>query len=201
MDIVVGILAIIVLVGIALVAYGVTIGSLLFGHRLPWLWFALAVFQFVSKMVSVALYRESDTLRGLVALGAAMMVAVLGFFAQRRFQNVVLVLGGFLGAGLITIQVLGPLLNPAPQWLVMGFLVAFGIAGAIWARTNPRTATIVLSALVGAGILTSNLVDLMGIDEAHRFQVQAILALAGIAFQMWRTRRKQGAALPQSQGA
>jgi hypothetical protein len=108
--------------------------------------------------------------------------------------------GGFLAAGLTAIQVLGPLLNPLPQWLVIALLVAAGVGGAIWTRTNQDTATIVLSAMIGAGILTDQLVTLLQIDEASRFQVYAVVALIGIGFQVWRERRERRSALSQVQG-
>jgi hypothetical protein len=200
MSTVIGVLALVVLLGLIVVHYGVTIGALAFGRKVPWLWFTLAVFMFVSKLLSVALFKETDTVRGLVSLAGAVVAAVMAWLLQRRLQNVVLVVGGFLGAGLIIIQVLGPLLNPAPQWLVLGFLFVGGIAGAVWACRDRSTATIVLSALIGAGVLSSELIDLMGIDEPHRFQVLAVLALVGIGIQTWLRRREMGAAATQAQG-
>ena len=98
-------------------------------------------------------------LRALASLAAGFLAAGLALLLQRRFPGAVLVVGGFLAAGLTIIQVLGPLLNPLPQWLVIALLVAVGIAGALWTRTNRDTATIVLSALIGAGVLTDELVD------------------------------------------
>lgn len=195
-----GVLALLVLLGLVVVHYGVTIGALAFGRRFPWLWFTLAVYMFVSKVLSVALFTQTDTIRGLVSLGGAVVAAVLAWLLQRRFQSVVLAVGGFLGAGLIIIQVLGPLLNPAQQWMVLGLLVAGGIAGAFWAWRDRDTATIVLSALIGAGVLSNELVDLMGIDEPHRFQVLVILALAGVGFQTWRKRRELSVAAAPAQG-
>lgn len=200
MEVVTEILALIVLVGLVVMIYGGAIAALLAGRKLPWIWFALAMFELVTKIVSVALYREVDSVRGIAALSGAVLAAVLALLVQRRFGNVVLVVGGFLATGLIVVQVLGPLLNPAPEWLVLGLMVATGVAGAIWARANPSAATIVFSALVGAGILADTLVDTMGIDEAHRFQVYALLALIGVGVQVWTRRREQGAALPQAQG-
>ena len=153
------------------------------------------------KVVQVALYRETDGLRALASLAVGFLAAGLALLLQRRFPGVVLVVGGFLAAGLTIIQVLGPLLNPFPQWLVIALLVAGGIAGALWTRTNQDTATIVLSALIGAGVLADLLVDAMGVDETLRFQVYAVLALAGIGFQVWRERRERRGAPPQAQGA
>ena len=127
----------------------------------------------------------------------------LGWRSWRNaaFPSAVLLVGGFLAAGLTIIQVLGPLLNPLPQWLVIAILVAGGIAGALWTRTNPDTATIVLSALIGAGVLTDEIVTLMQIDEASRFQVYAVIALIGMGFQFWQERRERKRASSQAQGA
>jgi hypothetical protein len=201
MQIVIGILALAVIIALLVVQIGGAIGALLFGRRLPWIWFALAVLQLVSKVVAVALYRETDAVRAVTSLVAGFLAAGLAILLQRRFRAAVLMVGGFLAAGLTLIQALGPLLNPLPQWAVIALLVAAGMAGAIWTRTNQDTATIVLSALIGAGVLADLLVDAMGIDETLRFQVYMILALIGIGFQVWMERRQRRAATRQAEGA
>jgi hypothetical protein len=200
MQIAIGFLALIVIVALLVINIGGAIGALFFGRRLPWIWFALAVLELVSKVVAVALYRETDAIRAGASLAAGFLAAGLALLLQRRFPGAVLILGGFLAAGLTIIQVLGPLLNPLPQWLVIAILASGGIAGAIWTRTNRDTATIVLSAMIGAGVLTDQVVNLMQIDEASRFQVYAVIALAGIGFQLWRERREKSNAPPQEQG-
>jgi hypothetical protein len=200
MDAVIIFLALAVVIALIVVQIGGAIGALFFGRKLPWIWFALAVLVLVMKVVQVALYRETDGYRAIASLAAGFLAAGLALLLQRRFSSVVLVVGGFLAAGLTIIQVLGPLLNPFPQWLVITILVAGGIAGALWTRTNRDTATIVLSALIGAGVLTDEIVDLMQIDEASRFQVYAVLALIGIGFQFWQERRERKRA-SQAQGA
>jgi hypothetical protein len=153
------------------------------------------------KVTHVALYRDSDGIRAIASLVAGFLAAGLAFLAHRRFPQAVLLVGGFLATGLTIIQVLGPLLNPFPQWLVIAILVAGGVAGALWTRTNQDTATIVLSALIGAGVLTDEVVDLMQIDEASRFQVYAVIALMGMGFQFWQERRERKRVSSQAQGA
>jgi len=189
------------IIALIVVQIGGAIGALFFGRKLPWIWFALAALVLAMKVVQVALYRETDGLRALASLAVGFLAAGLALLLQRRFPGVVLVVGGFLAAGLTIIQVLGPLLNPLPQWLVIAILVAGGIAGAIWTRTNQDTATIVLSALIGAGVLTDEIVTLMQIDETSRFQVYAVIALIGMGFQFWQERRQRRAAPPRAQGA
>jgi hypothetical protein len=201
MEIVIGILALAVIIALIVVQIGGAIGALFFGRKLPWIWFALAVLVLVMKVVQVALYRETDGFRAIASLAAGFLAAGLALLLQRRFSSVVLVVGGFLAAGLTIIQVLGPLLNPFPQWLVITILVAGGIAGALWTRTNRDTATIVLSALIGAGVLTDEIVTLLQIDEASRFQVYAVIALIGMGFQFWQERRERKRASSQAQGA
>jgi hypothetical protein len=188
-------------IALIVVQIGGAIAALFFGRKLPWIWFALAVLVLVMKIVQVALYRETDGYRAIASLAAGFLAAGLALFLQRRFSSVVLLVGGFLAAGLTIIQALGPLLNPLPQWLVITILVAGGIAGALWTRTNRDTATIVLSALIGAGVLTDEIVTLMQIDEASRFQVYAVLALIGMGFQFWQERRERKRASSQAQGA
>jgi hypothetical protein len=201
MDVIVGILALLVIFGLIVVEVGGSIAALFFGRKLPWIWFALAVLEVASKVLAVALYRETDAIRAGVSLAGGFLAAGLALLLQRRFPAVVLVIGGFLAAGLTIIQVLGPLLNPLPQWLVIALLVAGGIAGALWTRTNQDTATIVLSALIGAGVLTDEIVTLMQIDETSRFQVYAVIALIGMGFQFWQERRQRRAAPPRAEGA
>jgi hypothetical protein len=201
MQVVIGILAIIVIIALVVVQLGGAIGALFFGRKLPWIWFALAVLQVVAKVGMVALYRDTDAIRAGVSLVAGLLAAGLALLLQRRFPAPVLVVGGFLAAGLTTIQLLGPLLNPLPQWLVIALLVAVGIAGAIWTRTNRDAANIVLSAMIGAGVLTGEIIRLMQIDETSRFQVYAVLALLGMGFQFWRERRERRRASSQPQGA
>lgn len=189
------------IVAVIVVEIGGAIGALFFGRKLPWIWFALAVLELVAKVVHIAFYRQTDGVRALASLAAGFVAAGLAILLQRRFRSAVLLAGGFLAAGLTLIQALGPLLNPLPQWTVITLLVAAGIAGALWTRTNQDTATIVLSGLIGAGVLADLLVDAMGIDETLRFQVYVILALIGIGFQVWMERRERRAAARQAEGA
>jgi hypothetical protein len=200
METFIGILALIVIIALLVVNLGGAIGALFFGRKLPWIWFALAVLEVVTKVLSVALYRETDAIRAGVALAGGIVAAILALLLQRRFPRLVLAIGGFLAASLTVVQVLGPLLNPAPQWFVIGMLVAAGIAGAVWTRTNQGPATIVLSALIGAGVLTDNVVSSLQIDEASRFQVYAVIALIGIGFQLWQERRARRRAPARVQG-
>jgi hypothetical protein len=174
---------------LALVRLGGGFVSLFFGRKLTWLWVALAVYNIVSRGLAVGLYRETDFTRLMTAMVVGIVAAVAAVFLARRFPRAVLAVGGFLAGGLISVQALGPLLNPFPEWLVIGFLVALGIAGGVWAVRNPDSAGIVLSALVGAGIMASMLMNLLQLDESVRLQVYLLLALAGIAFQYWRERR------------
>ena len=201
MDTIIGILVIAVIIALVVVDIGGAIGALFFGRKLPWIWFALATLELVGKVTAVALYRETDAIRAGATLAAGFLAAGLALLLQRRFPGAVLIVGGFLAAGLTIIQALGPLLNPFPQWLVIAILVAGGIAGAIWSFSNRDTATIVLSALIGAGVLTDEIVTLMQIDEASRFQVYAVLALIGMGFQFWQERRERRRTSSQAQGA
>lgn len=177
------------------------IAALFFGRKFPWIWFALAVMVVSMKVTQVALFRQTDGIRGITSLVVGFIAACLALVLQRRFTTAVLLVGGFFAAGLTVIQVLGPLLNPAPQWLVITILVLSGVAGAVWTRVNRPTATIVLSALIGAGVLADLIVDALQIDETLRFQVYAVLALIGIGFQFWRERRGQRGQPEQAGGA
>ena len=182
------------LLRLALIAFTIfqviaALGALVLGRKWPWLWFALAVMTLAGNVVKVALYRETDGLRSLASLAAGILAAVIAFALHRRFTAVVLAIGGFLAAALGAVAALGPLLNPAPEWLVFALLLAAGIAGAWWTRAHPDPATVVLSAFIGGGVLGDLLVDAMNIDEASRFQVHVVLALIGIGCQVWLERR------------
>ncbi len=181
-----------VALGLAQLVGGVA--ALLFGRKLTWLWVVLAAYGFVSRALLVALYRETDNTRTLIGLAGGAVAAVIAMLVMRRFPKLVFAVGGFLAAGLTMIQLFGPLLDPAPDWMVIGILLAAGFAGGAWAVRFPETAGIILSALVGATVLTAFLVDLMDIDEASRFQVQMVLALSGMGFQFWRQHRASVAA-------
>lgn len=174
--------------------------ALLFGHRLPWLWFTLAVYAVADKAVSVMLYKEIDAIRWAGAIGVALLAAGLALLAQRRFPAITFILGGFIAGGILAVMMLGPLLNPAPEWLALTVLAAAGIAGAVWTQRNPAPAGVVLSALVGAAVFADYVVDTLNIEEAARFQVYALLALAGIGVQVW-LQRRPAAAVGQAKGA
>ena len=137
---------------LALFQFGGGFVSLFFGRRLTWFWVALAVYTMISRGLLVALYREDDFTRMMGAMVAGTVVAVAAAILARRFPKAVLATGGFLAGGLISIEALGPLLKPFPEWLVIGTLVALGIAGGGWAVRHPDSAGTVLSALVGAGL-------------------------------------------------
>ena len=132
------------LLNLALVAFTAAqvagaLGALFFGRKLQWLWFALAVMTFSDNVVKVALFRETDGLRSLASLAAGLLAALVAIAIHRRFTGIVIAVGGFLAAALGAVQMLGPLLNPAPEWFVFTILIAAGIAGAVWTRTNrPR---------------------------------------------------------------
>jgi hypothetical protein len=178
-----------------------SIVSLFFGSKRTWLWVALAAYNYASRALGVALYRETDGIRYIAAILAGVAAAIVAVMLARRFPKAVLAVGGFLAGGLIFIQLLGPLLNPAPDWLVIGILVGAGMLAGYWAVRNAEMTGIVLSALVGAGMLSSLLVELMGFEEAVRFQVYIVLALIGIGFQTWRERRADRVVMAGQEGA
>ena len=186
---------------IALVRFGGGFVSLFFGRRLTWLWVALAIYNIVSRGLAVGLYRETDFTRLIAAVIAGLAAAVAAALLARRFPKAVLAVGGFLAGGLISVQALGPLLNPFPEWLVISLLVGAGFLSGAWAMRNPDNAGIVLSALVGAGIMTTVMMNWLQLEESVRLQVYVVLALAGIGFQFWRERRTTASAVIQIPGA
>jgi hypothetical protein len=189
-------LALLTVIGFAILALARLVGgvvALFFGGKMRWLWAALAAYNFVSKALLVALYREPDLTRAIGSLAIGVLAAVAAIVLARLFPKAVLVVGGFLASAMIVVQAFGPLLNPAPEWLVLGITVAAGVVGVRLALRYTEVAEIVMSALVGAGIMASALTDTMHIDESLRFQVYIVLALVGIGFQLWRTRRAAAA--------
>jgi hypothetical protein len=193
--------ALLSVLALVLVRFGGGFISLFFGRRLTWLWVALAVYNIVSRGLAVGLYRETDFTRLATALVVGIVAAFVAVLLARRFPRAVLAVGGFLASGLIAVQALGPLLNPFPEWLVISLLVGAGFLGGAWAVRNRDSAGIVLSALVGAGIMTTVLMNWLQLEETVRLQVYAVLALAGIGFQFWRERRTTASATIQIPGA
>jgi len=98
MDAVIIFLLIAAVIALIVVQIGGAIGALFFGRKLPWIWFALAALELASKVVQVALYRETDGLRALASLAAGFLAAGLALLLQRRFPGAVLVAGGALRA-------------------------------------------------------------------------------------------------------
>ncbi len=177
------------LVLLALVRLAGGVVALFFGAKLRWLWVALAAYNFVSKALRVVLYREPDLTRVAVSFVAGVLAAGAAILLSRHFSKAILVIGGFLAGGMILVQAFGPLLTHAPEWLVLGIMAAAGILGVRLALRYTEVTEVVLSALVGAGIVAATLTELMHIDENGRFQVYVLLALIGVGFQLWRTRR------------
>jgi MFS family permease len=166
--------------------------SLLFGRRLTWLWVALATFAFFSRAVSLLLFRETVLLRIAAMLAGGLLAAMLALLLSRRYPKATLLVGGFLAAGFTAVQLFGPLLNPFPEWIVIGVLVFSGIVGSVWTNNNPELAGMILSAFIGASLLTSNLMENLDLIESLRFQVLMAVTLIGIVFQLWRRGVKSG---------
>jgi hypothetical protein len=166
--------------------------SLLFGRRLTWLWVALATFAFVSRAVSLLLFRETVLIRVAAMLVGGLLATVLALLLSRRYPRATFIVGGFLATGFTAVQLFGPLLNPFPEWIVIGVLVLSGVSGAAWTLNNPELAGLILSTFVGASLLTSNLMENLDLVESLRFQVLMAITLIGIVFQLWRLRVRSG---------
>lgn len=196
-------LVILTTLGVILVSVAQYIGSiiaLLFGRRLTWLWVALAVFGFVSRIVIVGLYRETILIRAFSMLAGGVLAAVIAVILNRRFPKAFLAIGGFVASASTAIQLFGPLLNPFPEWVVMSALAIAGVVGSYWILRNPDLAGVVLSAFIGASMLTSNLMNNLDLPESSRFQVLMAITLIGISFQLWRERRAKAKEEPALKG-
>jgi hypothetical protein len=167
--------------------------TIFFGRKLHWLWIGFLAFLLGERIVSFALFRDTDLLRFSSAAGAGLILAVLAV----RFRRVAVVVGGFLAAGLLAVTVFGRFLPIVPIWLALTLLVGAGIPGAVFAWRRPELALIWLSAIWGS---------LAGVTLARMFTRYSplldvlaflILASAGIWVQMRQWRRETAPASAQ----
>jgi Domain of unknown function (DUF4203) len=169
-----------------LVAFLLGVVLLVLGRRLFWLFVGLVGFFTVYRASLDSLHLHPSGLRLALALAAGLFGVLLAIFVQR----VAVAVAGFLVGGALAASFLGFDLGhalTAPPWVAVIVLVV-GIVAAFLALRLFDLALIVLSALVGAGLVA---------DAAHwagpsRLALVLLLALAGMAVQAGWTARRAG---------
>ncbi len=154
---------------------------LFFGQRLYWLFVGGVGF-------IVGMHLAAQWMAGQpewMILAAAVLAGVIGAVLAIFFQRVAIGVGGFLAGGYLAQIALADLVGTAsPQAAGIAFIVG-GVVVAILAVVFLDWALIVISALVGAGLISHWMVS----DALLRSVVLAVLFLAGAAVQALMLRR------------
>lgn len=152
------------------------------GRRLFWLFVALTGFLVGAELADDIFIVHSTLLVVLVALGAGLLGAIVAIFAQR----LAFALGGFFAGAyiaLVTVQSFGA------HGFVEVFFLLGGIAGALLSLLLMDVAIVVLSSLVGAGVI----VDAIRVGGAQGFLAFTALVTTGILIQAKYTKKVVGA--------
>lgn len=149
--------------GLALIVVAAVGGfiSLFAGRRYYTLWLGLAVYFFMLRVLDLALFRLPQAARDWGGLLIAALVVVVVYVFRGRLARYVPTIGGFIVSALITERLLAILYPEAGKFLFAGLLLVGGLAGVFLFLKlfDVDEAIIVLSALWGAGFLSSKLAD------------------------------------------
>jgi hypothetical protein len=135
-----------------MILVNILLGSLLllFGRRLFWAFVAVAGFLVGVEVATVVLEAQPVWVQILAGVGVGLLGAIVAVIAQRLGFALL----GFYAVGYLS-MIAGESL--APQWNPLVWFVVGGIAGAIVAAIIMDRALIVLSSLVGAAAVVSDL--------------------------------------------
>jgi len=154
--------------------------ALILGRRLFWLFVGVVGFALGFAFATEFFQGQPDWLIVVIALGVGLLGALLAVFVQQIAIGV----AGFIGGGYITLTVVNALgWDPGPTaWLP--FLIG-GIVGLVLIITLFDWALIVLSSLVGAGLI----IEAIQLREPVEVALFVVLVAVGIVVQaglMWR---------------
>lgn len=157
------------------------IGLLVFGRKLFWLFVGLIGFAWGIHVATRFFPGQPEW----IVLAIALMAGVFGALIAVFLQWLAVGLSGFLAGGYIAVRLLhvAGLTTGNMYWII--FLIG-GIIGLILIIILFSWALIILSSLVGAGLITENL----GVSHSGALILFFVLVIAGILIQarLMRTR-------------
>jgi hypothetical protein len=159
---------------------------LVLGRRLYWLFVAAAGFLYGLELAPRLLPGQSQTMIVIIALGLALLGALLAVVATK----VALGVTGFVAAGGIVAVILQHLAIESGV-IVLGIYFIAGIIGAVLFLLLFNAALIVLSSLAGAYLVVLGAEQLRLISPAPETALVIVLAVVGIVVQArpWRSRK------------
>jgi hypothetical protein len=160
---------------------------LLIGRRLFWLLIATLGFLFAFSLVQRLAPESAEPLHWVLAIGAGLLGAVLAIFAQQLAVGA----AGMLFGGYTTLWILERYGVDLGNWEWVA-LIAGGVIGAVLALAVLETALVVLSSILGAGLIVGAS-RLEGLPAAVLF---AVLVIVGVAVQMGSKDRGRPARKP-----
>jgi hypothetical protein len=158
---------------------------LVLGRRLYWLFVAVIGFVYGLELAPRLLPEQSQTVILLIALGLAVVGAVVAVVGTK----IVLGMTGFVAGGGIAMLLLQNVIDSSLVATVI-YLVA-GVIGAVLFLLLFDTALIVLSSLAGAGLIVASGERLLGISPSAGTVLIIVLTAVGIAIQAHLLRRRR----------
>jgi len=146
---------------------GITL--LLFGRKLFWLFVAVAGFIVGVEFAAMFLADKPQWVLLLVGIAAGSLGALVAIFAQR----IAFALAGFYAGTFLTLLLTQPFISSE---VILIFLLAGGVIGAILSAWILDPALIILSCLIGAGAI----VKALGTGQLLSAVIFVMLVAAGI---------------------
>jgi LmbE family N-acetylglucosaminyl deacetylase len=164
--------AVLILLALAVLSGGLI--ALFAGRRLYPVWLGFATYFFISRILDLALFRYSDTVRNWGGLIIAILIVVVVVLQRDRVIKFVPPLGGFIVGAMIAERLLGFIYPESGKFLFFAILVVGGLIGYYLFRKllDFDDALIVLSALWGASYVSKSLFDIVDV-----FLISALGAL------------------------
>lgn len=155
------------------------------GKKLYWL--LVAVVGFMIGLILATQYIQLDPpwLIYIVAFGAGLIGAVLGFYVQK----LAIALGGFIVSGYGAVYLAGLLGIKAEPFNWMAFIIG-GIIGLLLVASMFDWALYILSAWAGSTLVTRTLTEGVGLNETLGLIIFFVLFVAGMIIQTGIYREK-----------
>ncbi len=157
-----GLIALIIL-SLAVLSGGLL--ALFAGRRWYGVWLGFATYFFITRILDLALFRTSDTIRNWGGLLIAFLVVGLIVFFRERVVRFVPPVGGFIVGALIGERLLGFVYPEAGKFLFFGILALGGLVGFFFfsRRLDFDHGVILLSSLWGAAYISKVIFDFVDI--------------------------------------